>query len=147
MTTRIYEEAVDIPMHKGYKLGADNAIYGKLGKPLAVSGHPYGFVNVYINGKSAILYVHRAIALVHVPGYFEGAWIDHKDDNPLNNSPENLQWVSPKENSSHVKKKQMPERDFLKREIRDTEKAITRLSTKLHTLNQRLLQTKTLECA
>lgn len=132
-------------MYDGYKLGADGLIYGKLGKPLAVSGHPYGFVNVYVNKRSAVLYVHRAIALVHVPGYFEGAWIDHKDDNPLNNHPENLQWVSPKENNSHVKRKSLPEQDSLKREIRDTERAIIRLNNKLGVLNQRLRHT-TVEC-
>lgn len=30
--------------------------------------------------------------------WFEGAWIDHIDTNPMNNHPSNLRWVTPKEN-------------------------------------------------
>ena len=30
--------------------------------------------------------------------YFEGAEIDHKDTNPMNNNPSNLKWVTHKEN-------------------------------------------------
>jgi len=33
-----------------------------------------------------------------VPGYFDGAVIDHIDSNPLNNHPNNLQWITQSEN-------------------------------------------------
>ena len=33
--------------------------------------------------------------------YFEGAHIDHKDTNTLNNHPSNLRWVTAKENSNN----------------------------------------------
>lgn len=33
--------------------------------------------------------------------YFEGAEIDHKDTDPLNNHPSNLRWVTPKENMNN----------------------------------------------
>ena len=34
-----------------------------------------------------------------VPGYFEGAVIDHIDSNPLNNNPNNLQWITQRQNT------------------------------------------------
>lgn len=33
-----------------------------------------------------------------VPGYFDGAVIDHIDSNPLNNNPNNLQWITQSDN-------------------------------------------------
>lgn len=33
-----------------------------------------------------------------VPGYFDGAVIDHIDSNPANNHPSNLQWITQSEN-------------------------------------------------
>lgn len=38
--------------------------------------------------------------------YFEGAQIDHKDTDPLNNQPSNLRWVTPKENQNNPLTKQ-----------------------------------------
>ena len=87
-----------IPQYPGYFLSKEYTIIGKKGNELTFSGNPYKYVNVYNNNKASILYLHRAIALVHVPGYFEGAWVDHIDDDPTNNDPSNLHWVTPKNN-------------------------------------------------
>lgn len=40
------------------------------------------------------LYVHRAVAKAFVPGWFEGAEVNHKDENKLNNRWDNLEWVT-----------------------------------------------------
>jgi hypothetical protein len=94
----------NIPMYPGYKLTKDYKIIGKEGGFLTMSktqkGHQY--CNVFVE-KAKLLYLHRAIALVHVDGYFDGAWVDHIDDNPLNNDPLNLQWVLPRNNNYNVK--------------------------------------------
>lgn len=90
-----------IPFYPGYYLTEDFQILGKSGRPLSQCGKHYKYVNVVTpegNTRNGILYVHRAIALVHVPGYFEGALVDHIDRNPTNNSIENLRWVTPREN-------------------------------------------------
>lgn len=50
-------------------------------------------------GKTHKRFVHRLVAKTFVPGFFEGATVDHRDGNKLNNSPENLEWVSLAENS------------------------------------------------
>ena len=91
----------DIPGYPGYKLTQDHHVMGKTGKLLSESspdGCDYKFVNVFVNSRSNILYLHRAIALVHVKGYFDGAWVDHIDNDPSNNDPTNLRWVTPMQN-------------------------------------------------
>lgn len=54
-----------------------------------------------IDGKNerTTLYVHRLVAFAFVPGYFEGATVNHKDENPLNNKAENLEWMTKAENN------------------------------------------------
>lgn len=97
----------DIPFHNGYRLTQNNdQIIGKKGKPLSLCKTQYHFyVNVFVNDRATILYLHRAIALVHhFDKYFEGAWVDHINDDPLDNRPENLRWVSSFENN-HINKK------------------------------------------
>ena len=90
-----------IPLYPGYFLSSDFKIIGKKGKPLSESGEQYKLVNVFTD-KQRILYVHRAIALVHVAGYFEGAVVDHIDRNPRNNNPSNLRWVTPAQNNLNI---------------------------------------------
>ena len=100
-----------IPGYPGYSLSADFQIIGKKGKPLALKKTQcgkYQFCCVGVPRVSArngtwlyntTLYLHRAIAFVHVDGYFTGATVDHVDGNPLNNDPSNLEWVTMAVNS------------------------------------------------
>lgn len=58
---------------------------------------PYGK-----HGKTILIKTHRVIALAFVDGYFEGAVVNHKDGNKLNNDIINLEWVTQKENTIHA---------------------------------------------
>jgi hypothetical protein len=107
----IINDKVDIPLYPGYKLTKEFEIIGKKGYPLAICGHTHKYVNVYVNNKTAILYIYRAIALVYVDGYFDGAWVDHIDNNPLNNHPSNLRWTTPLENNWYYKKSKIPNKE------------------------------------
>ena len=49
-----------------------------------------------------IYYVHRLVALHFVDGYYDGAHVNHIDNNKLNNNAENLEWVSISENKKHT---------------------------------------------
>ena len=60
---------------------------------------PSGYMSVVINNKT--VYIHRAVAMAFVPGYFEGAEVNHKDENRQNNRYDNLEWVSHKDNLNY----------------------------------------------
>lgn len=59
-----------------------------------------GYLLVPINNLPNIP-VHRAVAKAFVPGYFEGAQVNHKDENRQNNRWDNLEWVTPMENANY----------------------------------------------
>ena len=54
----------------------------------------YLTVNLHKNGVSSTKTIHRLVALHFVDGYFDGAEVNHKDENKLNNSHDNLEWVN-----------------------------------------------------
>lgn len=71
------------------------------GKVLSACVATNGYLEVaqMVGGKRKKYRVHRLVAAEFVPGYFDGASIDHLDGNKLNNRPENLEWVTLSENS------------------------------------------------
>lgn len=48
-------------------------------------------------------YVHRLVAKMFVPGYFEGAMVNHINSNRQCNHVDNLEWVTAQGNSDHAK--------------------------------------------
>lgn len=61
---------------------------------------PSGYVSIHFVCYKPLL-VHRAVAKAFVPGYFDGAQVNHKDENKQNNRYDNLEWVTPKENANY----------------------------------------------
>ena len=55
------------------------------------------------NGHSYQTKAHRLIAMAFIPNPFNKPYINHKDFNRQNNSPLNLEWVTPQENMDHLK--------------------------------------------
>lgn len=87
-----------------YEVDSDGYIVSKrFGTPLKHSINPKGYqiINVQINKKPKGVAVHIAIARAFVPGYKPGLEVNHKDGNKQNNRPENLEWVTRKENARH----------------------------------------------
>ncbi len=48
-------------------------------------------------------YIHRLIALAFIPNFENKEFVDHIDNNPLNNNLTNLRWVSKNENAMNSK--------------------------------------------
>lgn len=69
-----------------------------------VSPHGYKRINLYICGKRKNFFVHRLVALEFVEGFEEGLTVNHIDGNKLNNSYQNLEWVTSGENQKHAYK-------------------------------------------
>jgi len=79
---------------------------GSTGKTLSLNVAS-GYLGVVVKpngraGKSVFLKVHRCVAFEFVDGYFDGAVVNHKDGNKLNNVAENLEWTTQKENMRHA---------------------------------------------
>lgn len=70
------------------------------GKMRKLCKHTNGYLFVNMANIPNIS-VHRAVAMAFVPGYFEGALVNHKDENKQNNRWDNLEWVTKKENNEY----------------------------------------------
>ncbi|HZW70801.1 MAG TPA: NUMOD4 motif-containing HNH endonuclease [Hanamia sp.] len=64
----------------------------------------YYAVKLCRSGKEKTLSVHRLVAEAFVSGYFDGAMVNHKDGNTLNNFYKNLEWVTNSQNQIHAYK-------------------------------------------
>lgn len=54
------------------------------------------------DGKQKAYFLHRLMGFVFVPGYKPWLIINHKDGNGLNCAPNNLEWITQKENIHHA---------------------------------------------
>lgn len=53
------------------------------------------------DGKRTTFYVHRLVAMAFVPGYFEGATVNNKNEDHHDNRAENLEWMTKAENNAY----------------------------------------------
>ena len=63
-------------------------------KKIKPQDNGYGYFKIYI-GEKKYIRIHQIVAELYIPGYFEGAEVDHIDCNKLNNHYTNLQWCTP----------------------------------------------------
>lgn len=66
------------------------------------TGYLYITIRNYNDKKRCHLRVHRLVAEAFIPNPDNKPFINHIDGNPLNNSIENLEWVTHKENMEHA---------------------------------------------
>jgi DNA-binding transcriptional regulator YiaG len=69
-----------------------------------ISPAGYCHVNLSIGGKCKTFAVHRLIASVYIPNPLNLPVINHLDGNKENNSINNLEWCSHKDNVQHAEK-------------------------------------------
>lgn len=87
-----------------YTVEKSGVIYGKSGKMLspARNGRGYLIVVLRIGGESKTKSVHRVVAETFIENPLNLPEVDHIDGNKLNNSYENLRWVTRGENIKHA---------------------------------------------
>ena len=102
-----FEEWRDVPGYLGYYMVSNfgrvkSLCYGKerILKPLKV-GKGYLQVILFKDGKHKSFYIHRLVALVFLPNPDNLTIINHKDENPLNNCVDNLEWCTQKYNVNY----------------------------------------------
>jgi hypothetical protein len=66
-----------------------------------ISKRGYYITDVTINKLKKTFNIHRLIAIHFIPNPLNKEQVNHKDSNPLNNSINNLEWVTNLENSCH----------------------------------------------
>jgi hypothetical protein len=75
----------------------------KTGKILKPGKDKYGYSHVALckDGKTSRFQVHRLVATMFIPNPNNKPVVNHKDENPSNNSADNLEWVTQKENLNY----------------------------------------------
>ena len=91
----------------GYSITSHGYVMSKTGKTLKQSikcGYPV--IGLQINGKRKMFFVHRLVAYFFNPlGYSlseKYMQVNHKNGNKLDNHIDNLEWVTPSENTKHA---------------------------------------------
>lgn len=68
---------------------------------LRVNKNGYHDVSVTIDGKNRCLEVHRVVAKLFIPNPLGLPQVNHRDEDKLNNSVQNLAWCTVSENVRH----------------------------------------------
>lgn len=86
----------DIKGYEGLYEVSNNGNVRRVGKPPLVQTMrgEYLKVSLYKNGKAKIVSIHRLVAEAFVPNHFNHPVVNHKDENKLNNSADNLEWCT-----------------------------------------------------
>lgn len=63
-------------------------------------------INLSINGKRTLKYIHRMVAEAFIPNPNNYKEVNHKDNNPSNNNVNNLEWCDRKYNIEYMVKHQ-----------------------------------------
>lgn len=79
----------------------DNTGYIKT--PFVNKSNQYPTIDLYENGKSKKVTIHRLIAEAFIPNPENKLTVDHKDGNRQNNSIENLRWATYSEQNSRFR--------------------------------------------
>lgn len=66
-----------------------------------VNNRGYEMVSLHKDGCKTSFLVHRLVAIAFLPNPFNFPYINHKDENPLNNNLENLEWCSQEYNVNY----------------------------------------------
>lgn len=93
---------------KGIKLwvSRDGEIFDEEFKEIHQQNDRLGYKKIQVcrNGKKVISMAHRVIAKAFIENPENKPFVNHKNAIKFDNRPENLEWVTPAENSSHAKK-------------------------------------------
>jgi hypothetical protein len=94
-----------VPSFPGVFATEDGHVISAWGKQLKPSFGPYGHAGVILYGDFGAKRrtVHSLVAEAFIGSRPDGMDINHKDRNPRNNRPENLEYLTHKENIQHAR--------------------------------------------
>lgn len=98
----------EIPGYPGIYVTEDGQIYSGLRDGIYLkqqeNNKGYMTVRVTVGKEKKVIRVHRAVAEAFIPNPMNKLQVNHKDGNKKNNSVDNLEWVTNKENAVHAMK-------------------------------------------
>ena len=89
----------------GYKISTQGRVKNPKGKVLGGSTHKDGYRFITIKGKQ--MTIHRIVAENFIENKYNKPFVNHKDGNKMNNSVDNLEWVTQQENIQHSYKNKL----------------------------------------
>lgn len=97
---RMVEHWKDIPGVELYEASTLGRIRNKKTQHVRIThiNNGYEKCRMRLNGKIKDMRVSRLVACTWIPNLLNKTQVDHVDENKLNNSIDNLEWVSPSEN-------------------------------------------------
>lgn len=86
--------------------GPNGTLFTKHGKLLSVmnrNAQGYQAAQLQHKGSRIFYYVHRLVAMSFIPNTDpeHKIYVNHKDENPMNNRVSNLEWATPSENARY----------------------------------------------
>ncbi len=90
-----------LPRTIRYSNGSIRDLDGKILKPIKIKTGYY-HINLWYGRKMKMFSVHRLVALAFIPNTEGLPQLNHMDFNKANNRFDNLEWVTPKQNSDHA---------------------------------------------
>lgn len=94
----------DIQGYEGlYKVSSLGRVKNKRGLIMSPKIHHRGYIQIglYKDKKSKNLYIHRLVAQAFIPNPDNLPYVNHKDENKLNDRADNLEWCTPEYNNSY----------------------------------------------
>lgn len=103
------QEYKALPQDSDYLIYTDGRLYSKkkkrflVGKIDNVGYRTYALaIKNELTGKMGkMMYAHRLVAEAFIPNPNNLPYVHHKDENKLNNNVENLEWVTPEQNTAY----------------------------------------------
>ena len=85
-----------IPGYEGiYEVSNTGLIRGRNGeRKTLINSHGYEYIKLCKKGDSKKFQVHRLVAMAFIPNPDNLPEVNHKDENPLNNCVDNLEWCT-----------------------------------------------------
>lgn len=95
--------SVDKIVYRKYKTGLMPTQYkGRIRKQTFCK--TTGYFRLCLDGRKSYT-IHRLVCMAfNFESFFNGAQVNHKDGNKINNNADNLEWVTPKQNIHHATK-------------------------------------------